>query len=73
MPKIGATVKKMYEPYSTEGMALAVFEELVLCIGICIFSILTGRYQLWLGLFIAFIIHLLMHIVQATAYKRNVA
>lgn len=69
MPKAEQKFRKMYKNYSTEGMALAVFEELILCILICIISIISGYYQLWVGAFIAFIIHLIMHIAQSVIWK----
>lgn len=68
-PRLALAYKKMIEPYSTEGMALAVFEILMLCILICIGSNLSGQYQLWLGAFIAFIFHLFMHLIQAIIWK----
>lgn len=69
MPKLGLILKKIFEPYSTEGMALAVLEELLLCILVCTISILIRDYQLWVGVFIAFIIHLFVHLIQAIVWR----
>ncbi len=60
-PKISGS----FAHYSTEGMALAVFEELLVCIAICILSICLNWYALWLGGLIAYTVHLAVHIVQA--------
>ena len=68
-PKLAQAYQKMYEPYSTEGMALAVFEILILCILICFGSILFKWYYLWIGAFIACILHFLMHIIQTIIWK----
>ncbi len=40
---------RQYEQTSSEGFALAVFEELLLCISLCLISIFTNWYGLWLG------------------------
>ena len=65
-------IEKMYAQYSTEGMALAVFEEFILCIIICAISVMTNWYGLWLGGFIAFVIHLVVHIGQAIVIKKYI-
>lgn len=67
-PKISNT----YNPYSTEGMAAAVMEELVICLIICIITRLTGFYGLWLGAFIAYTFHLIVHIGQSIVIKKYI-
>lgn len=67
-PKISET----YNNYSTEGMALAVFEEFIICIFFCIFSLTFNFYGLWLGGFIAFALHLFIHIVQSIIIKQYI-
>lgn len=62
-------ISKTYANYSTEGMAAAVYEELMLCIVFCILAIFTGKYALWLGGFIAYAIHLVMHIGQSIVIR----
>lgn len=69
MPKIAAAYKKMFALYSTEGMALAVFEELLLCILACILAVTLQFYQLWIGMFVAFVLHLIMHMIQALGWR----
>lgn len=68
-PKVAGVFKKMLFPYSTDGMALAVFEILILCIVITVVSLILNTYQLYIGVFIAYIIHLFVHILQAIAFK----
>lgn len=68
-PKLAPTYQNMYEPYSTEGMALAVFEILILCILICLASIIFKWYYLWVGTFIACIFHFFIHFAQAIIFK----
>lgn len=61
-------IAKEYEGHSTEGFALAVAEEYIICLLICVLSIITGRYGLWFGGFIAYAIHLIVHIIQSAVY-----
>lgn len=57
---------KLHDGLSTEGFALAVFEELII---VLIFSLvaLIGHhrilYLIWLGGFVAYTLHLLVHIL----------
>lgn len=67
-PKISNT----YRPYSTEGMTAAVMEEMVLCLIICIITKLTEFYGLWLGAFVAYAIHLVVHISQSIVIRRYI-
>lgn len=68
VPKLAHIYKKIFTSYSTEGMALAVLEILVLCIIVCLLAMYLNLYQLWVGVFIVFIFHLLMHILQAVIW-----
>lgn len=63
---------KVYENVSTEGFALAVFEELLLCILICVISLFTRWYGLWLGGLIGCTIHFVIHIIQSAAIKKYI-
>ena len=57
---------------STAAFAFGVAEEYILILVICIISFLTNRYYLWLGCFIAFILHMFVHIFQALFIKRYI-
>lgn len=68
-------ISKTYMDYSTEGMALAVLEEFLVCTLVCVLGIATqSRYiwMLWLGGFIAFTLHLVIHIGQSTVIKQYI-
>lgn len=71
-PKAAIMLDKIFAGYSTEGMAVAVLEEFILCIVICTISIYSANYNLWIGVFCAFILHLIMHIAQAVLIKKYV-
>lgn len=67
-PMIG----KMYQNYSTEGMALAVLEEFLLAVLFCLPGVVLQNricWMLWLGVFAAYVFHLLIHIVQAVILR----
>ncbi len=68
-------VNEIYKDFSTEGMAAAVLEEFMVCILFCVLSIVTQtRYiwMLWLGGFIAFALHLVIHIGQSIVMKQYI-
>ncbi|HBF5148898.1 HXXEE domain-containing protein [Clostridioides difficile] len=68
-------ISKIYENYSTEGMAFAVFEEFILCIIFCILIVITNNqyvYLLWLGSFIAYTLHLVIHIGQSIIIRKYI-
>lgn len=61
-----------YEGVTTEGFAFAVYEELILCIAICIVSYLTGFYGIWLGSMIACVLHFVVHIVESIVIRKYI-
>ncbi|EGT5473484.1 TPA: HXXEE domain-containing protein [Clostridioides difficile] len=68
-------ISKVYENYSTEGMAFTVFEEFILCIIFCILTVITENqyvYLLWLGSFIAYTLHLVIHIGQSIIIRKYI-
>ena len=67
-PMIG----KMYQNYSTEGMAAAVQEEFLVAVLFCLLGIVSQNricWLLWLGVFAAYAFHLLIHIAQAVILR----
>lgn len=66
---------RLHDGLSTEGFALAVFEELII---VFIFSLvaLIGHhrilYLIWLGGFVAYALHLLVHILQALFFRQYI-
>ena len=68
-------ISRIYENYSTEGMALAAFEELLLCLLFCILALMTKNkmiWLIWLGGFIAYAFHLLIHICQSLFIRKYI-
>lgn len=64
-----------YRDFSTEGFALAVYEELIFCIVLTVLFVFldsTIVYYLWFGAFIGCTIHFLVHIVQFLVIKRYI-
>lgn len=70
-----AKVLSTYKGITTAGFALAVYEELVILIGICIAASLTDSSLvkgLWFGSLLGFTMHLVIHIVQAALIRRYI-
>lgn len=57
------TIKKM-KAISTAAFALAVFEEYIILVTITLSAIYFNFYNLWIGVFMAFFFHLIIHILQ---------
>lgn len=68
-------ILKTYEDFSTEGFALAVFEELIVCIAFSALA-LYGNAEffklLWLGGFIACTLHFVVHIGQSILVRQYI-
>ena len=60
-----STLEKLYSNFSSEGFAIAVLEEYIICIVVTGISIFWEIYIIWIGVFIAFVIHLVIHIIQS--------
>lgn len=68
-------ILKTYKGFSTEGLSLAVFEELVLCIAGSTLAFLLdvpSLWYLWLGAFIACTLHFLVHIAQVIITRKYI-
>lgn len=66
---------KQYKDFSTEGFAFAVYEELIICMilsALVFFTDIKVFYFVWLGVFIAFIFHLVVHIIQSLILRKYV-
>jgi hypothetical protein len=68
-PKLGKRILGQFNVVSTEAFSLIVAEEFLIVSVIVVFSALTGNYDLYAGLILAFSIHLLTHIIQSIALK----
>lgn len=64
-----------YKNYSVKGMLVAVLEELVLCLAVCVAVAFSGSeisILLWWGTFSAYAIHLIVHIAQCVFLRKYV-
>ena len=65
-------LEKLYSNFSSEGFAIAVLEEYIICIIVTGISIFWEIYIIWIGVFIAFVIHLVIHIIQSLVIRRYI-
>lgn len=65
-------LRKLYRNFSTEGFSVAVLEEYVICIAVTYVATMWKVYVVWIGVFIAFLIHLLIHIVQSIVVRKYI-
>lgn len=65
-------INNVYNNVTTEGFAVAVYEELILCITICSISIFTNQYGIWLGALVACTIHFFIHIIQSIIFRHYI-
>lgn len=70
--KIYPGLPKLYQNFSNEGFSTAVLEEYLLCIIITSLGIYFDIYIVWIGAFIVFSLHLLVHIIQSIVIKRYI-
>ncbi|MCQ2974131.1 MAG: HXXEE domain-containing protein [Bacteroidales bacterium] len=64
-----------YQYHSNKGMAIAILEELIGCLAICFWVMLSNdetALLFWWGTFCAFTIHLLVHIGQCVFMRKYV-
>lgn len=67
------TAIKPYEGFlSTESFSAAVFEELLIFIGVVVYSLYAHNTLVWIGTFFALVIHFLPHILFCIINKRFV-
>lgn len=65
-------LSKIYQNFSIEGFSVAVLEEYLLCIVITGVSFYFNEYIIWLGTFIAFSLHLFVHLIQSIFLRRYI-
>ena len=75
LAKKATVILKAHKDLSTEGFALAVAEEFVVVLFVSFFAIFYHTrflYLIWLGGFVAFALHLVLHILQAIWIRRYI-
>ncbi|MCR5062331.1 MAG: HXXEE domain-containing protein [Treponema sp.] len=68
-------ILKRYAGFSTEGFALAVYEELILCIlisALAYFFDCNILWYIWLGAFLGCDLHFFIHLIQVSIYRRYI-
>jgi hypothetical protein len=71
-PKLSKYMFNKIGNISASAFALAVFEEYIILILITVSAIYFDFYSLWTGMFIAFSIHLVIHIIQWLIIRKYV-
>ncbi|WP_425800977.1 HXXEE domain-containing protein [Desulfitobacterium sp. Sab5] len=61
-----------FDPITTSAFALGVAEEFILISLITIISAVLNSYDIWIGSFMAFTIHLVIHCLQALIVRKYV-
>jgi len=68
-------ILRRYKNFSTEGFALAVYEELILCIAISTIAYFIDSnflWYIWLGAFLGCDLHFFIHLIQVSIYRRYI-
>ncbi|MDI6834301.1 MAG: HXXEE domain-containing protein [Rhizobiaceae bacterium] len=68
-PVVAAKVLPLYNSLSTSAFTLAVLEEFFILTAVTYAAIAFGLHDLWAGLLIAFLFHLLVHIGQTILWR----
>lgn len=71
-PKLSKRLLHHFDNITTASFAFGVAEEFILITVITVISYVTNWYILWVGLFIAFTLHLIIHCFQILIVKRYV-
>ncbi|WP_397540321.1 HXXEE domain-containing protein [Rummeliibacillus pycnus] len=71
-PTLSKKLLPHFEHMTTSAFALGVAEEFILISIITVISYMTNWYDLWIGSFIAFTLHLLIHCFQVLIVRRYI-
>ena len=71
-PRLSKKLLPHFDNITTSSFALGVAEEFILISIITIISYVTNWYNLWIGSFIAFTLHLVVHCFQALIVRKYV-
>lgn len=71
-PKLANKLLPHFKNLSTESFALGVAEEFIIIVFVTLYAYFTSEYKVWLGLFIAFSFHLIIHLIQSITIKRYI-
>lgn len=68
-PAVATRVLPLYGGLSTSAFTLAVLEEFLVLTAVIYAAIAFGLYDLWAGLLVAFLFHLLVHVGQTILWR----
>ncbi|MGL5150952.1 MAG: HXXEE domain-containing protein [Clostridium sp.] len=71
-PKLSKKLLAHFDDITTETFAASVAEEFILISIVTIISYTTNWFNLWIGLFLAFTIHLIIHCIQILIIRRYI-
>ncbi len=71
-PKLYKRFLPRFENLSVQAFSLAVAEEFLLLSFITVLSVVFGSYLLWLGVFMGFFIHLIVHLIQWIVFRKYI-
>ena len=71
-PFLPKTLFSHIENTTTANFALMVAEEFILVILVTYWGIFSGNYYLWLGAFMAFSVHILIHFIQWIVVRKYI-
>lgn len=71
-PRLANKLLPHFKNLSTESFALGVAEEFVIIVLVTLYTYFTNEYRVWLELFIAFSVHLIIHLIQCIIIKRYI-
>ena len=71
-PLLSKILLPHFDNITTASLAFGVAEEFILISIITVISYIMNRYSLWIGLFIAFTLHLLIHCFQTLIVRKYV-
>ena len=71
-PKLSKQFFARFENLSVQAFSLAVAEEFILLSIVTVLSIIFESYLLWLGIFMGFFIHLLVHLIQWIVFRKYI-
>lgn len=69
-PNLGKRVLGQFELISTEAFSLIVAEEFIIVSIVVVISAFTNNFELYIGLILAYSIHLLAHLIQTIVIRK---
>jgi hypothetical protein len=69
-PKLGERIIGQFDSLSTEAFSLIVAEEFLILSFIVLISAIYSNYDLYIGLVVAYSVHLFVHVIQAVVIRR---